>query len=519
MPDPEFCLPFPESRRAEPAYALPIGPVDPNDEITVTFVLRRQDHEGFLEHLNEQVHAGTGHLDISEFLERGYGARHEDAHAIEQFVESHRLEITDCDVSTRRIKVKGTVGAFQDIFGTELKQYRAHGRTFRARKGELKLPYQLSGIVTAVLGLDNRPAAKPHFRRHPLADPHASGIQTFNPNDLGVLYGFPTGVKGEGQTIAVIELGGGFTGSQLRSYFSSLRISPLPTVTAVSVDSGRNQQYGPDGADGEVQLDIEVIGCLAPSAKQKVYFAPNTDAGFLDAITAAIHDPAVSIISISWGMYESAWTVQSMNAFNAAFSDAAALGKTVFAAAGDDGSTDGSDDGQNHVDFPASSPYVVGCGGTRLYANGATITGEVVWNDLPNGGGATGGGYSAQFAVPAWQIGADATRMRGVPDVAGNADPVTGYNVSIDGQRHVIGGTSAVAPLYSALVALINEKLSQAGKPRVGFPLPKLYAAKGQGFRDITQGNNGAFNAGPSWDPCTGWGSPNGQALLQLFLA
>jgi kumamolisin len=273
-----------------------------------------------------------------------------------------------------------------------------------------------------------------------------------------------------------------------------------------------------------VDLDIEVIGALAPAAKQKVYFAPNTDKGFLDAISQAVHDPNVSIVSISWGSYEAAWTAQALSAYNAAFQDAAMLGKVVFAAAGDDGSSDGAPDGQAHVDFPASSPYVVGCGGTRLQASGGTIVSEVVWNELPNGG-ATGGGVSTQFALPAYQqnagvpAGANGFRGRGVPDVAADADPQTGYNVSVDGQKAVIGGTSAVAPLYAALFALLNEKLAAAGKAGAGFPLPKLYAAAGQGFHDITSGNNGAFSAKAGWDACTGWGSPNGQALLTLLSA
>jgi kumamolisin len=171
------------------------------------------------------------------------------------------------------------------------------------------------------------------------------------------------------------------------------------------------------------------------------------------------------------------------------------------------------------VDFPSSSPHVLACGGTSLHssANGA-ITSETVWNDGAQGG-AGGGGYSVQFAIPTWQASANikppAGGGRGVPDVAGDADPQTGYNVSVDGTAMVIGGTSAVAPLWSGLIALLNEKL---GKP-VGFLQPVLYGlpSTAAAFHDIVKGSNGAFSAGTGWDACTGLGSPSGENLLKAL--
>jgi kumamolisin len=522
-------VPLPDSRREAPREAELVGPADPHEEITVTFLLRREKHDEFQRHLEEAVHRPEAQAPLTSesFESRGFGASQADLENVADFARRHGLEVVERHAASRRVQVRGTVEAFQGLFKTELKTYRRGAHAFRARQGEVQLPAELEGVVQAVFGLDNRPQAKPHFRMRPAeggaAEPHAQS-NSFNPNALAAVYGFPTGVKGEGQTIGIIELGGGFNSHQLAAYFSSLGVSPHPSVSAVSVDGGRNHPDGPSGADGEVDLDIEVIGALAPAVKQKVYFAPNTDMGFLDAISQAVHDPNVSIVSISWGSYEAAWTAQAFTAYNAAFQDAATLGKVVFAAAGDDGSSDGAPDGQAHVDFPASSPYVVGCGGTRLQTSGSSIASEVVWNELPNGG-ATGGGVSTQFGLPDYQRNAGVPKAsngfsgRGVPDVAADADPQTGYNVSVDGQKAVIGGTSAVAPLYAALFALLNEKLVAAGKPRAGFPLPKLYAGAGQGFRDITSGNNGAFSAKPGWDACTGWGSPNGQALLTLLSA
>jgi kumamolisin len=291
-------------------------------------------------------------------------------------------------------------------------------------------------------------------------------------------------------------------------------------VTAVSVDSARNQPVGdPNSADGEVLLDIEVVGAVASKAKIAVYFAPNTDQGFLDAITTAVHDNTrkPSVVSISWGGAESTWTAQSLTAYDQAFQDAGLLGVSVCCASGDDGSADNVADGAAHVDFPASSPNVLACGGTRLESSGGKISKEVVWNQGA-GNGASGGGVSDHFPRPTYQASAKPPvsvnpthfKGRGSPDIAGDADPATGYQIHVDGKDAVFGGTSAVAPLWAALIALINEQLGK----HVGFLNPTLYAKAASALRDITAGNNGAYQAGAGWDACTGWGSPNGQALL-----
>ncbi len=265
-------------------------------------------------------------------------------------------------------------------------------------------------------------------------------------------------------------------------------------------------------------LDIEVIGALAPAAALLVYFAPNTDRGFYEAISQAAHDTArrPSVISISWGGPEDSWTAASRAALNSALEDAAALGVSVTVACGDNGSSDGESGTQPHVDFPASSPYALACGGTRLTAQDGMISTEVVWNESSAGEGATGGGVSSAFALPVWQQGVTVPKNpagaagRGVPDVAGNADPMTGYQVLVDGQAQVIGGTSAVAPLWAALLARCNQKLGRS----VGDVHAALYQLGTHVFRDITSGSNGAYQAGPGWDACTGLGSPNGEALL-----
>jgi kumamolisin len=274
------------------------------------------------------------------------------------------------------------------------------------------------------------------------------------------LYDFPANTDGTGQTIALIELGGGYNASDLSTYFSGLNLS-VPTVTAVDVDGGSNSPG--QSADGEVELDIEVSGAVAPKASIVVYFAPNTDQGFSDAISDAINaTPTPIAVSISWGGPESSWSTQSMSAMNEAIADAAALGATVTVAAGDNGSSDNpSSTSGVAVDFPASSPYSLACGGTTLIGNTATntITSEVVWNEQANNEGATGGGVSVVYAEPTWQqnagvpasaaggtgIGSAVSPGRGVPDVAGNADPVTGYQIVVDGQSEPVTGSALPA--------------------------------------------------------------------------
>jgi kumamolisin len=285
-----------------------------------------------------------------------------------------------------------------------------------------------------------------------------------------------------------------------------------------------NDPSTPDSADAEVMLDIEVAGAVAPGAAIAVYFAPNTDRGFLDAVTAAVHDQLrrPSIISISWGAAESQWTGQALQAMDQAFQEAAAAAVTVFCASGDDGSRDRVNDGQAHADFPASSPSVVACGGTRITVADGAITSEVVWNDGASGG-AGGGGVSDVFELPSYQsaVGVPPSANgggrvgRGVPDLAADASPASGYFVRVDGQEGAIGGTSAVAPLMAGLTALINQAL---GTP-AGFFNPALYgAAAGPGaFVDVISGSIGAYDAGAGWDACSGLGRPDGAGLLQAL--
>jgi len=537
MPD---LVPLPGSERSELAGAAPApAPLDDSQVITVTVLLRRRAE------VPAELVEGPQTISSSELGER-YGADPADAQLVSEVLGSYGLTVTETHLASRRMMVSGTIASMQAAFGTTLTAVTSPHPDgsgdvqHRYRTGSLSVPARLSGVITAVLGLDDRPQARPQFRRGPSfgaratqdqedgqgAVPAASGGPLTAPQ-VASFYQFPAGTDGTGQTVAIIELGGGYTASDLSTYFSGLGL-PVPSVTAVGVDGGSDSP-GDSAADPEVELDIEVVGGVAPGASQVVYFSPNTDQGFIDAVSQAVHaTPTPIAVSISWGQSEDQWSAQSRTAMDQAFADGAALGVTVTVAAGDNGSSDDpSEQTQVHCDFPASSPNALACGGTKLVGNTSSfaITSEVVWNELATGHGAGGGGVSDVFPLPSYQANAGVPKSaagggtgRGVPDVAGNADPLTGYLVVVDGRQQAFGGTSAVAPLWAGLIA----RLAQATGKRLGLLQPMLYAgaapgAAARGFNDIAAGNNGAYKAGPGWDACTGLGSPNGAALLDLL--
>ncbi|MDX2678171.1 S53 family peptidase [Streptomyces sp. NY05-11A] len=506
--------PIPGSERSAAPKARSEGPLDAATPVEATIVLRRRAE------VPRDLIVGPETISQTELAQQ-YGADSTDADLVREVLGHHGVQVTGVDLASRRIQVSGTAEQMAEAFRTELSRATSPDPAtgvpveHRHRVGPLQVPAALDGVVVAVLGLDDRPQARPRLRH---ARAEARRI-SYKPTQLANVYRFPPGTDGSGQTLALVELGGGFRPAELETYFESLGL-PMPRVTAVSVGTARN--HPGEDADDEVLLDIEVAGALAPGAEQKVYFAHNTDQGFVAAVSQAVHaTPTPTALSISWGAPEIFWTEQARLVFDEALADAAALGVTVCVAAGDDGSGDGVGDGLPHTDFPASSPHALACGGTRLDADPATgeVRNERVWGG-GNGGGATGGGVSEAFGLPVWQNTAGVPRNghapgRGVPDVSGVADPETGYEVLVNGRRSVIGGTSAVAPLWAALTCRMVEALGQP----LGMLHPLLYDGvtpghTSRGFRQIIEGSNGAFRAGRGWNACTGLGVPDGQELL-----
>jgi kumamolisin len=510
------------------AGAQTLGPAPSDERFEITVRVRPKAP------LPESAYAPS--LGRRQYLTReqysaAHGADAADIGKVIAFAQQAGLVVVDSNAARRSVFLSGTAGQIAAAFGTTIEQVEHEAGVSRRCTAPLNVPAELAGIIEGVFGISDTPLAKPHFKLgapiEAIVPAAASG--SFTPVEVARLYDFPTGLDGSGQCIGIIELGGGYRSLDLKKYFGSLHL-PVPKVTTVSVDGGKNSPGLPTGADGEVMLDIEVAGAVAPMASIAVYFAPNTDKGFLDAITTAIHDNVnkPSVISISWGAPEKDWTEQALTSFDAAFQEAAALGVTICCAAGDAGSGDQNPDngtqpdGLAHADFPGSSPHVLCCGGTRLVAGGGAIASETVWNDDPTKS-ASGGGVSDFFALPSYQsahivppsANPGGKVGRGVPDVAGNADPQTGYRIRVDLLSFVVGGTSAVAPLWAGLIALMNQKLPQP----VGFLNPLLYGQLvGSGsLRDITSGDIGAYKAGPGWDACSGWGSPVGAKLLQTL--
>lgn len=538
-PHPESLrVPLPGSRRDLLPHSVPCGAVDMDRIVSLTIRVRSR---GRLEDLQQQVQKLAAQPPSQrkylsrQALAEGYGAADEDLDAVEQFAAEHDLQVAHRSASQRSIVLTGTLRNLLAAFPADLQMYTHPGGSYRGRRGEIHVPAALKDRIVGIFGYDTRPKHRAPTRVRRLAGAMAGpgGGNGVAATEFARRYRFPDkssdgkALDGSGQCIAIIELGGGYKHSDLKAFFQEIGV-PLPKVSAVSVDHVHNHPTATGAADGEVMLDIEVAGAVCPKAKFAVYFGPNQGNGFLDAINAAVHDATrnPSVISISWGEPEDFITQQGLDAYHEIFTEAAALGITVCAASGDHGvaDLDGSSwDKKIHVDHPACDPMVLGCGGTQV--DGAQH--DVVWNDgtpfdpdtQGGGGWASGGGISVRFAVPDYQ---SALKMpasipgkkhgRGVPDIAMSA---TDYFVRVQGSEGASGGTSAVAPLMSALVARLN----QAKGARVGLMQPLLYGQHGL-CKAVSKGNNGikgtveGYPAGSPWSACAGLGTPDGEAIL-----
>jgi kumamolisin len=494
---------IPGSETAAGARAVRVGTVDSSEPIAVTIRLRP----------DQPIPDGYAGGSRDEF-ERVHGARPADVTEVDAFAHDYGLDVDNVDTTQRTMTLSGTAAQMHDAFGVDLARYEADGETYRGRAGGISIPQALDGAITSVTGFDAGTVSQSH-RVTAEATPAMPG---YTPLDVARAYHFPTG-DGSGQHVGVISLGGRYDDRVQAAYTKSMSVPHVP-FNVVNVDGGAINPSDP-GPTGENMLDAEMIGTLVPNADKTIYIAPNTDRGFLDAISTALHDKHHNdAISISWGGPEERFTPQAVRAFNELFKEARAMGVSVFSAAGDNGATDGIPDGALHVDFPSSSPGVIANGGTKLTlgADGG-IAKETVWNELRHKQGATGGGVSGINAKPPAQAGLPIAG-RGVPDIAGDADPTTGFRMLVpQGDNRaglqLVGGTSAVAPLYAALATRLEQNL---GHP-IGDLQKAIYNAPASDFHDVTTGNNGGYKAAPGWDAATGRGSIDGSALLGYLQA
>ncbi len=408
-----------------------------------------------------------------------------------------RAGITVGDSHWRSVTISGPIDRLIDAFGATVAIFEDESRRrFRHRSGALHVPPEILAIVRGIFGLHQWPRS----RKLASLERHATPLRA---HAVAERYRFP-GDDGGGQTVGVLQLNGVFNSADFDRCMTAQKLAPQQPIVK-RIDNAVVEHEIETIKDLEAALDVQIIASLAPGARVVVYEAPNDERGFLDAIRTALFDNeyAPSVLSISYGWPEHLWTPVALGILDELFAVAALLGVSVFCASGDNGAELDAG-GKAHVLAPASSPFAIACGATAITDAGE----ERAWEK-------TGGGFSERFATPSWQdvAGSSASRYgvpagRGVPDVAAQQSP--GYFVVMDGVELAMGGTSAVAPVWAALTARINQQL---GTP-IGFCAPLLYRrSPGALFRPIIKGSNDRFHAGAPWNPCTGLGVPIGTAI------
>jgi kumamolisin len=521
--------------------ALQHRPVSPNQELEVTLLLR-----GKAGAAGDPLASGSlavldrRHLELKGYFAE-FGADPGDIDAVSRFAAQHRLKVVKTDRGCRTMVLRGRAGNMARAFGIGLVDCERSKLRFLTHTDVITLPAELNGVIVGVFGLDNRPVSKRpgrvHFEAESDVTPPPVNSNTKPPAEIARLYGFPNGATGKNQCIAVLEFGGGFKPRRLHSYLGSLGIE-APRVIVREIAPGANKPLKPSGRltpDVEVYMDLEIIVSAAPGATVVVYFAANNSRGWIDALHAAIFDKKhrPSVLSISWGQAEEYWDGQTIHAIERLFQAAARLGVTICCSSGDHGVME-ADGRPWTVPYPASSPHVLACGGTRLDVSPRGALKETVWNQWREAGLASGGGISQLHPLPPFQRGyriparpragneSESVRMpagRGIPDVSANASTLTGYLIWSDGVTMSMGGTSAAAPLWAALIACLNEALGR----RIGYLTPLLYsrgALDAEAVFSVVEGNNKSsegkgYNARKEWDACTGLGSPRGGKLLK----
>jgi hypothetical protein len=580
MAHPAGYRPLPGSERPQIAGSTLIERVDATERISVTLLLRRKPGSPDLPDLQHWQDTPPGkrkYLSVDEFYDR-HGAADDDVDAVVEYLTSKGLEVLDKHAGRRRIVAQGTVAEVEGAFAITLSRYRApervvphrrhglEGRPFgdhvhikehvhRGFEGPVHLPAKLVAIVSAVVGLDNRRLGGPAG----IGTGDPPGAAYLSPATIAQRYNFPT-TTAVGQTIGIFEAGdsgAAYLHLDIQSFIQSLpggAALPLPNLADIGLLGNTNNPAlvtsPPTGAVFECTIDVSIAAAIGLGANINVYFTDGTEPGweafFNRAIFPAAGDNPPSVLSASWVPYlsDDSGTVGSLSTsgspvsiFDGYLQSAAARGITVLMAIGDWGSNNLYGGVGCHVSYPNGDPWVTACGGTILgdvNPSPPPNFDEWTWSDANVASPfdsppyeATGGGVSDTFPRPPYQVAAgvqpisknDGNERRGVPDVAGMVAMSGFFTAGVGGPGQNAGfGTSAVAPLYAGLVAIINAFLGR----NVGFLNPTLYMYGPQICNDITVGNNDSGNAPDSpfytaaigWDPCTGWGSINGVRLL-----
>jgi kumamolisin len=501
--------------------------------IAVTFVLPLRNQEELVELVQrihdpaDQEHYGK-YLTSEEFVER-FSPSQKDYNKVIAYAKRLGLKVSSTHPNRTLLNVSGPAGSIETAFNLQLHQYQlASGRKFHAPNNNPEVPASIASVISGIVGLDNHAVWRPYHQQRQTTETFQDSNKAsqtspsgpgggYSPEDLTKAYNLTAvSANGTGQIIALFELAG-YQASDINQYTKYFSL-PSAKLHNVLVDGGSSS-----GIDPEVTLDIELAIALAPQSQIYVYEGPNSNQGVLDTYNRIATDNIAKQVSTSWGMGEDLESTQFLQAENAIFLQMAAHGQTIYAAAGDSGAYDDSNKSTPVVDDPASQPYIVGVGGTRLTVNPGTCAyeNESVWNNgLGNGAG--GGGVSVVWPIPSWQTSvstAYSKTHRNVPDVSLNADPDTGYSIYYKGQWTIYGGTSCAAPLWAAFTACVNQERAANQKPVLGFANPSIYSIGGGSsytvdFHDVTQGNNLHYSANTGYDNATGWGSFNGANLF-----
>ncbi|HET6726050.1 MAG TPA: S53 family peptidase [Gammaproteobacteria bacterium] len=481
--------------------------------IAVGLKLRNTDElQQFLQQVQDPSSAQYHHfLTPEEFTER-FGPTQAEADAVVRFLTSHGIHVKGVSPNRLLVRARGQTSVIEHAFGIAINDYRHGNRHFFAPSADPVLPAAIVGGVQSVIGLTDAAQLRPHHRvgaNKGKPPGHGGGGTTtppgYSPNQIATAYHWPSvtdSANGAGATIAVATART-FKSDDLTGFWSQYGL-PNHSVQIIAVD-GKSHR-----TEVETTLDIQRSGAMAPGAAILVYEGGDTYlTTFTDVYNQVVTDNQADVMTTSWGLDEGDMPAATMQTDDAIFQQAAAQGISLFAAAGDNGSSDGTSD-SNMADFPSSDPYVTAAGGTTLTLNSDnSIKSETVWSGA-------GGAESEVFAEPSWQTGTGVPQdgNRQSSDIAMDADPQTGYSVLSGGKWSVYGGTSFVAPELAGLFAV---KVSQSGS-RLGNVNPLIYADAASNystdFFDVTSGSNGAFSAGSFWDHPTGWGTPNATNLL-----
>ncbi len=473
---------------------------------------------------NEELGLSTRQLNYKLFHQK-FSTQQNHMDAVVDYLKYFGLTIVSTSLEKRMIVVSGSKQNISAAFYTQIEKFTEGTESFYMSTRDVHFPEEVFEYIEDVIGLSTKEFKRPEsndniilkrdcntglFRGELMREivPTPDG---FTGAQVADLYSFPE-ADGKNQTIGIIELGGGFSETDFENYFNDIGID-CPEVIISLVGNGKN--VSDSKYDGEVMLDVEIVGAIVPKSTLVVYFAENNHAGFFQALQEAIHDTVncPSVISISWGLAEKYWTQSNIDSFESILKDASILGITICVSSGDSGASDG-ESGLN-VQYPSSSLYSLSCGGTSISVTKGVISNEEVWETWA---GSTGGGFSNMLCIPDFQKGIIPNGIvspliyRGVPDVAGSANAWAGYYILVNGEKTEKGGTSAVAPLWAGLICRINQLLNK----RLGYITPKFYELNNtDAFNQIIKGGNGAYTGGPIWNPCTGLGSPNGINLLE----